>query len=76
MSDARIRPVSAETKAAPPLPTSAHWLGDRHDAEKTGHATDMRGCVLYFDRQSDCLQFMRWLEQQCVSREQPSEGER
>ena len=37
------------------LPTSAHWLGDREDADKSRHAMDMRGCVLYFEQQSDCL---------------------
>lgn len=45
-----------------PAPSSVHWLGDREDANKTGHAMDIRGCVLYFEQQSDCLQFMRWLE--------------
>ena len=44
-----------------PAPVSLHWLGDREDADKTRHATDMRGCVMYFDRQSDCLEFMRWV---------------
>jgi hypothetical protein len=39
--------------------TSFHWLGDRHEAEATSHAMDMRGCVAYFERQSDCLEFMR-----------------
>ena len=45
----------------PPMPSSVYWLGDREDAERTRHSLDMRGCVLYFDRQSDCLAFMRWL---------------
>lgn len=42
-----------------PIPKSFHWLGDREAAEITLHATDVRGCVAYFDRQSDCLEFMR-----------------
>jgi hypothetical protein len=46
----------------PIAPVSLHWLGDRIAADETGHATDMRGCVAYFDRQSDCLEFMRWVE--------------
>ncbi|MCO5129780.1 MAG: hypothetical protein M9932_04355 [Xanthobacteraceae bacterium] len=45
-----------------PRPASLHWLGDREDANKSRHAADMRGCVMYFDRQSDCLQFMRLIE--------------
>jgi hypothetical protein len=49
-------------RALPPVtPKSLHWLGDREDADATRHALDMTGCVAYFDRQSDCLAFMRWL---------------
>lgn len=47
-----------------PHPVGLHWLGDRENAGETQHTTDARGCVLYFDSQSDCLQFMRWLEYQ------------
>lgn len=45
----------------PCVPQSAHWLGDRQEADASRHETDARGCVLYFERQSDCLAFMRWL---------------
>lgn len=48
----------------PPLPSSAHWLGDRHAAGDSGHEVDRTGCVLYFEQQSDCLEFMRWLTAQ------------
>lgn len=44
-----------------PLPIGVHWLGDREAADTTRHAVDVCGCVLYFNRQSDCLQFMQWL---------------
>jgi hypothetical protein len=47
-----------------PIPTSLHWLGDRDSADATRHAMDMTGCVVYFEQQSDCLQFMKWLESQ------------
>lgn len=51
---------AGKSQAAPgPLPQSMHWLGDRLEATKTMHSMDARGCVLYFDRQSDCLEFMR-----------------
>lgn len=59
------------TMRLPSMPTSLHWLGDREDADKTRHAMDMRGCVLYFDRQSDCLQFMRWLENWATVEQKP-----
>lgn len=52
-----------DTKIGPPpcLPSDLHWLGDREDADATRHAMDMRGCVLYFAQQSDCVNFMRWM---------------
>lgn len=53
-------------ESAFPLPQSLHWLGDREDANKTRHAMDTRGCVMYFERQSDCLQFMRWLTERAA----------
>jgi hypothetical protein len=43
-------------------PIALHWLGDRESADATRHAMDMTGCVMYFEQQSDCLQFMRWVE--------------
>jgi len=48
-------------QAAPRPPKSLHWLGDRDDADQTRHAVDTTGCVLYFDSEGDCLQFMRRL---------------
>lgn len=53
-------------ESAFPLPQSLHWLGDREAADESRHATDMRGCVMYFERQSDCLQFMRWLTERAA----------
>lgn len=50
-----------ERLRVPHHPGSAHWLGDRDDADKTRHAVDAKGCVLYFDTEAECLAFMRWL---------------
>lgn len=59
------KPIRAIRGAPVPcVPKSLHWLGDRAEAAGTGHEDDMRGCVMYFERQSDCLEFMRWLERQ------------
>jgi hypothetical protein len=44
-----------------PLPTSLFWLGDRQSAIATQHATDAKGCVMYFANEKDCTKFMRWL---------------
>jgi len=44
-----------------------HWLGDRDGVDITRHATDVKGCVMYFERQSDCLEFMRWVAALAVS---------
>jgi hypothetical protein len=41
-----------------PHPKAMHWLGDRENADETRHAVDTTGCVLYFDNQGDCLEFM------------------
>lgn len=60
--DERARRGTLTMAVRPPIPSSVYWLGDREDAEQTRHAMDMRGCVLYFERQSDCLVFMRSLE--------------
>lgn len=65
--EAAARTARAQRDQAPCIPTSLHWLGDREAAEDTGHALDVRGCVMYFERQSDCLNFMRWLERQARS---------
>lgn len=43
------------------LPSSLHWLGDRESADQSGHAADVRGCVMYFKTQGECIQFMNWL---------------
>ena len=42
-------------------PRSVYWLGDRQRAEETAHAQDVKGCVLFFDTQGQCINFMNWL---------------
>jgi hypothetical protein len=57
-------------KRPPCIPVGLHWLGEREASDNARCAMDMRGCVMYFDRQSDCLQFMRWMEQIALNVEQ------
>ena len=50
----------------PPYPpTAVHWLGDRESADASRHASDVRGCVMYFQTEEDCLLFMRWVGELC-----------
>ncbi len=56
---------SAEPRTQPSPPTELHWLGDRESADATRHASDATGCVMYFQTESDCLRFMRWVGELC-----------
>jgi hypothetical protein len=39
-------------------PVSLHWLGDRESADATRHASDATGCVMYFQNEGECHEFM------------------
>lgn len=38
-----------------PMPSGVHWIGD------AGAEKDAKACVLYFDTQGQCIDFMNWI---------------
>lgn len=55
-----------------PLPSSLHWLGDRERADATAHAQDVKGCVMFFNTQGECLDFMNFITNLAMAREAPT----
>lgn len=47
-------------KPPPYIPHGFHWLGDIERADVAGCEADKRGCVMYFDSQGQCIEFMNW----------------
>ena len=58
--------AAIESMKTPVPPTAVHWLGDRESSDETRHAVDVRGCVLYFQQQSQCADFIEWLGDLCT----------